>query len=153
MALSKTANQVKAYPVTGVDTLVFSHQISKTPADVDVSFLNDGDEMVLLRVDNNTDFLRIGPGRGITLNPAGDVYASTASGVGSVTVATGIRYFESGVSSSGGLTPTEIATINNSYSAKELNILQLQQLRLIVEHLRYAFDVRLYERDIPVDSN
>ncbi len=152
--MPKHTPKVTAYTISGPQTKVYDPAIARTPADVDVSLFNDGDTLVYVWFGNTTgDPIKLVPGAGLTHNSSSDVFASTSGAVGSVTVGEGVRAYQSGVSSAGSLSPTELATLYHSISQREAVIALLQQQKLTNEYLSYIADLRLFERDIPVDAN
>jgi len=138
------------YVLGGAETTVYTWVHHELPAEVPVTFFNTGtgSEVVKLRVQGDTNYIPFGPGTMLTLNPSGNVYATTDGGVANLLVCTGIRAGSSGVSSTGASTATELSALAAAFGQKELLAMILRQAQLTNEHLSRINDEQLFERDL-----
>lgn len=139
------------FVLDGTESTVYTWVSMQLPAEIPVTFFNTGDTVVKLRIDGQTNYIPFGPGTLLTLNPSGDVYATTDGGAGNLLVATGIKAGTSGVSSTGVATATELSALAHAFKQKELLAMILLQAQLTNEHLSRINDEQLTERDLSMN--
>ena len=136
------------YVLGGAETTVYTWVHHELPAEVPVTFFNTGSVIVKLRIQGETNYIPFGPGTLLTLNPDGNVYATTDGAPANLLVCTGIRASTSGVSSTGTAISTELSALAAALGQKELLAGILRQVQLTNEHLSRINDEQLYERDL-----
>ncbi len=136
------------YVLGGAETTVYTWVHHELPAEVPVTFFNTGSVIVKLRIQGETNYIPFSPGTLLTLNPDGNVYATTDETSANLLVCTGIRASTSGVSSTGAATSTELSALAAAFGQKELLAAILRQAQLTNEHLSRINDEQLYERDL-----
>ena len=138
--------------VVGSSAEVTVYTSDLAPADVDISVFNSGEVVAKFRIQGNADYIPVAPGRGLTVNSHQSIYATTDSGTTTVITATGVRAWNSGVSSTGAVTKSELSALGAALTQKDAILSLLQQSRLTNEYLSLLTDTRLHERDIPSDA-
>lgn len=128
--------------------MIYEFQPLRPPADVPVSVVNVGDIIVQIRVQGNTEYISLKPGLLMECNPSGDIYGTVSSGSGNVQVITGTKFMDTGMSSTGIATKTELSTLASLYTLKEFAAMNLRQNQLICEYLARITDEQLFERDL-----
>ncbi|KKL06726.1 hypothetical protein LCGC14_2593140, partial [marine sediment metagenome] len=104
----------------GAETTVYEVKANRPPAEVPITLLNPGDTIVRWRVQGDTNYAPLEPGGWRTFNPSGDVYATVDAGSGDLIVSIGLRAGNTGISSTGVATKTELAALAFAHGQKEL---------------------------------
>ena len=143
----RNSPKIETFTVSGAEQRVYVSPLA--PLEIPVSFFNSGESVINIRFAGNTDLIPLSPGFGITANPDPDVFASTDSGASVLIVATGVSSFSSGVSSTGGLSMSELSAIAAAGTQKTLLTEILLEQRLTNEHLRLITDQMLTPSDFP----
>ena len=136
------------YVLGGVESRIYEMQPLRPPADVPVSVINTGDTVVQVRVQGNTNYIPLLPGLLMKCNPSTDIFGTVSAGVGNVLVVTGADFMDTGMSSTGIATKTELSTLASLYTLKEFAAMNLRQNQLICEYLARITDEQLFERDL-----
>jgi len=131
----------------GAETTVYTWVSHKLPAEVPVTFFNTGDEVIKLRLQGNVNYIPFGSGTLLTLNPSGNVYATTDGAVANILVCAGIKASSSGVTALG-TTTSELSALAHAYKQREILAMILLQAQLTNEHLARINDEQIYERDL-----
>jgi len=136
------------FVLSAAESTVYEWVALTPPAEVPISIFNTGDTIIRWRVQGDANYAPLEPGGWRTFNPSGNVYATVDAGSGNLLVSSGIRAGNTGISSTGVATKTELSALSFAHGQKELLAMILLQAQLTNEHLSRINDEQLFERDL-----